>query len=145
MDLLKVIRSTDAHLFQSEKTETLYYELLTSFLSKIPPAVFDSTKKPSPKTLKDRFKLFWLQHRSNNTENSNASGNAEHHGQKVIFFWNLIQIMDSKDEESMGAKLRQTEIEKLLENAGEFIRISALKFPFSPHKTLVSRRNPKEW
>ena len=39
--------------------------------------------------------------------------------------------MDSKDEESMRAKLRQTEIDKLLENAGDFFRISALKRCFS--------------
>ena len=144
LDLLKAIRGTDAHIFQRGKTEALYHEVLTSFLSLIPPAVFDSTKKPSPKTLKDRFKLFCVQHRSNDSKNRNASGIAEDHGEKEILLDDLIQEMDLKDEASMRAKLRQTESEKLLENAGDFIRTSALKRRLSASEDTPKLKKSKQ-
>ncbi|KAI0560678.1 caldesmon isoform X1 [Gracilaria domingensis] len=125
--LLRAVRKEDAHVAKWGHTETAFDKVLQTFLSQVPSPVFLYTKKPSTKTLVDRFKRLIALRRSAVKQNESASGIAEVFGEKEELLDDLILEMDEKAEQLREEKEQQNKKERRLIEAGEIIRMSALK------------------
>ena len=128
------MRGADAHIPDRGMAETLYQEVLKTFMKQIPTAVFNHLHKPSGKTLWDRFKRLVSHRRASVKRTAAASGIIERHGEKEQLLDDLIMEVDEKEEAARAEKNEQNLHEKRLVAAGESIRGMALKRKSSPNE-----------
>ena len=125
--LLRAVCGADAHIPDRGMAETLYQDVLKTFMKQIPTAVFNHLHKSSGKTLWDRFKRIVSHRRASVKRTAAASGIIERHGGKEQLPDDLIMEVDEKEEAARAEKHEQNLHEKRLVAAGESIRGMALK------------------
>lgn len=125
--LLRAVCSVDVHLAGRGQSEGLYQKVHERFMDMVPAVVFRHMRKPSCKTLVDRFKRLVGQRREVVKRTARESGIIERYGEKEVLMDDLIQEMDEKEEVIRAEKDEQTENEKRLLAVGEHIRLQALK------------------
>ena len=117
--LLRPVRGADAHIPDRGMAETLYQEVLKTFMKQFPTADYNHLHKPSGKTLWDRFRRLVSHRRASVRWTPAASGIIEKHGEKEELLDDLIMEVDEKEEAATAGKNEQNLHEKRLLAAGK--------------------------
>lgn len=123
---LQSVRLHDAHLAQHGKKDEVFGKVCATFLSNLPAATWEHLRKPTVKTLRDKFRTLMADRKSSNAHNENASGIAEDVGPIDQLLDDFLLESNEAAEERRREKGEQNAREEALQAAGETIQRNAL-------------------
>lgn len=120
--LLKVVMNADAHLFSYVEAKSRFTQAVDLFLASALLQTFHNTKKPSWKTLQDRFKRIVWNQRDTMKRSQTASEIIENRVKPDQLPEDVDIVMDEFEKTRCAMRDKQAELDKRLQSAGENFR-----------------------